>query len=98
MRHIGGGVPHDIHRHASLFGQGKGLCYLRIVGLKAQDARHERLVGAVPAARGRERAVQGQDDALRLLAEQRARRGRDAKSAGCVRAGRAHHNGADNVP
>ena len=68
-----------------------------VVGAKAHQTRDDRLVGAVPFAGARERAVQLDLRAFRRSADESAREQSEPAGAGGVRARRPDHDGADDV-
>src|SRR5690606_3871952 len=74
--------------------QVEGVAYARVVGEGAAEARHQGQLGAVPAGRLRERAVQDEARPARPGEQAVAGEQRDAAGAGGVRARRADHHGA----
>ena len=68
-----------------------------VVGAKTHQPRDDRLVGAVPLAGARERAVQLDLRALRRAADEAAREKPETTGSGGVRARRPYHDRADDV-
>ncbi len=109
----GGVLHADVHRVGVgrlgfvVGGEGEGqprllrqlerVAHPQVVGGQPQKPRHQGAVGAVAVVGVGEAAVQLEHRLHRLGAQKAAGHERDAQGTGRVRAGRAHHEGADNV-
>ena len=108
-----GGLRDDAHRvrmhvaqvralegdlDAALFGDFQRVFQLWVIGVHAQHAADQRTVGAVAPQGQMERAMQDEVHRLQLLVRNHVvHRLADALCAGGVRAGRADHDGAQNI-
>ena len=87
----------ELDGHPGLARQIERLADARVIGMQAEDAGDERLVGAVPAACAREGPVEREAHAPRLAVEEVAHHRGDVERAGRVRRRRPDHDGADDV-
>ena len=87
----------DREDEAGFLRQRERVAHALVVGVEAEDARHERLVGAVATMGAREGVEQGEVNPCERTRCQQAGDARDAERSRGVRARRAHHNGAEHL-